>query len=139
MEKLILIRHSSNDTNSVINDIIRYCNILMVSSLEAVCNFRLCKDQYNLLNKLEEFRNYKITKVEPKNGIILSGEHLDITIGLSHDEMKALLQIVVKNELNVTITFGAIKMVLNDNDGDFIIINTRNSSYNSIKRLSLRP
>ena len=94
MEKQIFIKHSSNDTDSVINDIVRYFDVIMVSALEAVCEFHLYKDQYNLLSKLEEFRNYKIAKTEPKNGIELSGEYLDITIGLSLDELKTLLQIL---------------------------------------------
>lgn len=138
MEKQIFIKHTRDDVDSMIYDIIRYFDAIMTPTLKVVCKFHLNKEQYNLLDKIKEYHDSKIVRVEPKNGMIFCVEYYDIELCFSYDRLKALLQVVVKNELNVTIFCDSIKMVLNDNDGDFIIVDSRNPNYNFIKGLSLQ-
>ena len=44
-----------------------------------------------------------------------------------------ILNLIEKYELNVMIYCNDIKMFINDNDGDFIIINSNHKKYNIIK------
>lgn len=55
----------------------------------------------------------------------------DISIGF--DNVVHILNFIENYELNVTIYCNDIKMFINDNDGDFIIINSKHKKYNTIK------
>ena len=49
------------------------------------------------------------------------------------DDVIHVLNIIEKYELNVMIYCDGIKIFINDNDGDFIIINSSHRKYKTIK------
>ena len=135
MKKQVCIKHSSDDTYRVIDDILRYLDIIFVHGCEAVCKFNLYKDHYYLLNEVKKFSKYKISKIKPTCSFVLHGEYFDVELMVSRNEVKMLLQMIVPNELNAVIFCESISMVLNDNDGDFVVIDTKNDKYKAIMAL----
>ena len=49
------------------------------------------------------------------------------------DNVIHILSLIENYELNVMIYCNGIKMFINDNDGDFIIINSNHGKYSMIK------
>ena len=60
-------------------------------------------------------------------------KHYNFNITTSMDNVIHILSLIENYELNVMIYCNGIKMFINDNDGDFIIINSNHGKYSMIK------
>ena len=60
----------------------------------------------------------------------------NIDIACDLDDVISILDIIEKYQLCVMISCNDIKMNVNDNDGDFIIMNTKHKKYQTIKKQS---
>ena len=131
MEKQILIRHSYSDKTFKIKNIISYLELFVDSSNDKIVfNCCLNSNQTKIIDEIIHLKHLDDVDI-----IYLETDKthykFDIAIGL--DKVVHILDLIENYELNVMIYCNDIKMFINDNDGDFIIINSNHKKYYSIK------
>lgn len=131
MEKQIMIKHPYSDKTFKIKNIIRYLELFVDSSNDKIVfNFCLNANQSKIIDEIMHLQcldDGDIINVETDKKYY----KFDISIGF--DNVVHILNFIENYELNVTIYCNDIKMFINDNDGDFIIINSKHKKYNTIK------
>ena len=131
MEKQIMIKHPYSDKTFKIKNIIRYLELFVDSSNDKIVfNFCLNANQSKIIDEIMHLQcldDGDIINVETDKKYY----KFDISIGF--DNVVHILNFIENYELNVTIYCNDIKMFINDNDGDFIIINSKHKKYNAIK------
>lgn len=134
MEKQIVIKHSSNDTKTKIHNIMRFLDIFISRNSLIVCNFCLYEDCLVSLDEINDIKSATVQKNLKKS--ICKKEYLDIELSIHYDDIIIFLQIVEKYDLNTVMYYKDIMICLNDNDGDFIVINSKDMLYPKIKEIS---
>ncbi len=131
MEKQIIIKHLYNDKNFKIKNIISYLKLFTTSSNDKfIFNFALNKNQSIIIDEIMNLNrlsgiNFINVETHKKNN--------NFNIVSDFNSIKYIINIIENYELNAMIYCNDIKMFLNDNDGDFIIINTKHEKYQLIK------
>jgi len=132
MEKQIMIKHSYSDRSLKIKNIISYLE-LFVDSLndKIVINCRLNSNQSKIIDEIMHLKHLDVV-----DSINLEAEkkHYNFNITMGMDNVIHILNLIENYELNVMIYCNGIKLFINDNDGDFIIINSNHGKYNIIKK-----
>lgn len=131
MEKQIMIEHSYSDRALKIKNIISYLE-LFVDSLndKIVINCCLNANQSKIIDEIMHLKHLGI--VDSINSEI-DKKHYNFNITTGMDNVIHILNLIENYELNVMIYCNGIKMFINDNDGDFIIINSKHGKYSMIK------
>ena len=128
MEKQIIIKHSHSDRSSKIKNIISYLE-LFVDSLNYKININCCLNA-NQSKIIDEIIHLGVVdNIDLKT----SKKYYNFNITINMDDVIHVLNIIEKYELNVMIYCDGIKIFINDNDGDFIIINSSHRKYKTIK------
>ena len=128
MEKQIMIKHSSNDRTVKIKNIISYLELFVDSPNDNIIfNCCLKENQSKIIDEIMHLDNVDISNAETDKKF----HKYDIVISL--DNVVHFLDLIENYELNVMAYCNDIKMFINDNDGDFIIINSNHKKYYSIK------
>lgn len=123
MERQIIINHTHSDVDNKINDILRYFDAIMSLDSTASCTFNLYPEQYDILKVIKVFQNSKVKKAKSDANNITGNEFFAVEIHFSGSQLHNLLQVVMKNELNALVCYDTIRLCLNDNDGDFFVVN----------------
>ncbi len=128
MEKQIMIKHLYSDRISKIKDIISYLE-LFVDSLDDKIVINCCfnANQFKIIDEIKHLAVAGSVNLETDK------RHYNVNITIGMDNVVNILNLIEKYELNVMICCEDIKLFVNDNDGDFIIINSRHRKYNTIK------
>lgn len=128
MEKQIMIKHSYSDRTLKIKNIISYLE-LFVDSLndKIVINCCLNANQSKIIDEIMHLNVVDSINLETNK----KNYNFNITIGM--DNVIHVLDFIENYELNVMMCCNGIKMFINDNDGDFIIINSKHEKYSMIK------
>ena len=127
MEKQIVIKHHSNETPYKIKDITNYLGLFSDSNDKMFCNFRLATNEANIMDEISCLDYVKIAKGNNYE------KHFDCEVVVCLKNMEHFLNIVEKYQLNVMIVYDNVKVFVNDNDGDFIIIDSNHKKFNLIK------
>ena len=131
MEKQIMIKHSYSDRSFKIKNIISYLELFVDSlSDKIVINCCLNANQSKIIDEIMRLKHSGI--VESIN-LEIDKKHYNFNITTSMDNVIHILSLIENYELNVMIYCNGIKMFINDNDGDFIIINSNHGKYSMIK------
>lgn len=133
MEKQIMIKHKNNEISFKIKNIVDCLRLLLISNEKIVCGFRLYPKDFNALREIKYLEEcdkvIKIESIEDGRG------YLDYNVIVYLQNIESFLTVIEKYELNIMIYCNNVKIFLNDNDGDFIIINSNHKDYNAIKKL----
>lgn len=131
MEKQIMIKHSCSDRTFKIKNIISYLE-LFVDSLndKIVINCRFNENQSKII---DEIMCLKHLDVIDNINLETDKKHYNFNITIGMVNVVHILNLIENYELNVMIYCNGIKMFINDNDGDFIIINSSHIKFNTIK------
>ncbi|MBR7160769.1 MAG: hypothetical protein IKD20_07030 [Clostridia bacterium] len=132
MEKQIIIRHKNSDLTSKINTNIAYLEMFVNSNDKMVCSFRIGKNESYIIDeimRLESLHKISVVNIGKKN--------CDYEIISCLKNIEQILNIIEKYELNAMIYCNDIKLFINDNDGDFIIIDSKNERYKAIKKIKI--
>ena len=131
MEKQIMIKHPYSDRTLKIKNIFS-CLKLFVDSLsdKIVINCYLNVNQSKIIDEIMCLKHSGI--VDSINSEI-NKKHYNFNITTSMDNVIHILSLIENYELNVMIYCNGIKMFINDNDGDFIIINSNHEKYSIIR------
>ncbi len=124
MERQIIIKEIFNDKNFMVNYIVDY--LLQIKKNNIIFNFTIF-DEKVVLQELNKLKNSKIVINKIKDKAI------QVEVLASDDEIKYLINLLKNYEINAVIICEKIKLFINDNDGDFIIIDTKNSNYKQLK------
>lgn len=124
MERQIIIKEIFNDKNFMVNYIVDY--LLQIKKNNIIFNFTIF-DEKVVLQELNKLKNSKIVINKMKDKAI------QVEVLASDDEIKYLINLLKNYEINTVIICEKIKLFINDNDGDFIIIDTKNSNYKQLK------
>lgn len=124
MERQIIIKEIFNDKNFMVNYIVDY--LLQIKKNNIIFNFTIF-DEKVVLQELNKLKNSKIVINKMKDKAI------QVEVFASDDEIKYLINLLKNYEINTVIICEKIKLFINDNDGDFIIIDTKNSNYKQLK------
>lgn len=124
MERQIIIKEIFNDKNFMVNYIVDY--LLQIKKNNIIFNFTIF-DEKVVLQELNKLKNSKIVINKIKDKAI------QVEVLASDDEIKYLINLLKNYEINTVIICEKIKLFINDNDGDFIIIDTKNSNYKQLK------
>lgn len=131
MEKQIMIKHSYSDRALKIKNTISYLELFVDSlSDKIVINCCLNANQSKIIDEIMRLEHSGI--VESIN-LEIDKKHYNFNITTSMDNVIHVLSLIENYELNVMIYCNGIKMFINDNDGDFIIINSNHGKYSLIK------
>lgn len=124
MERQIIIKEIFNDKNFMVNYIVDF--LLQIKKTNIIFNFTIF-DEKVVLQELNKLKNSKIVinKIKDKT--------FQVEVLASDDEIKYLINLLKNYEINTVIICEKIKLFINDNDGDFIIIDTKNSNYKQLK------
>ena len=131
MEKQIMIKHSYSDRTLKIKNIISYLE-LFVDSLSDKIVINCCLNA-NLSKIIDEIMRLKHSGIVDSINLETDKKHYNFNITTSMDNVIHVLSLIENYELNVMIYCNGIKMFINDNDGDFIIINSNHEKYSMIK------
>lgn len=131
MEKQIMIKHSSSDRSLKIKNIISYLE-LFVNSLNDKIVINCCLN-VNQSKIIDEIMRLKRLGVVDSINSETDKKIYNFNIVTGMNNIKHILNLIENYELNVMIYCNGIKMFINDNDGDFIIINSNHVKYSMIK------
>ena len=131
MEKQIMIKHSYSDRTLKIKNTISYLELFVDSlSDKIVINCCLNANQSKIIDEIMRLKHSGI--VESIN-LEIDKKHYNFNITTSMDNVIHILSLIENYELNVMIYCNGIKMFINDNHADFIIINSNHGKYSLIK------
>ena len=131
MEKQIIIKHSYSDRTLKIKNTISYLELFVDSlSDKIVINCCLNASQSKII---DEIMRLKHSGIVDSINLEIDKKHYNFNITTSMDNVIHILSLIENYELNVMIYCNGIKMFINDNDGDFIIINSNHGKYSMIK------
>ena len=131
MEKQIMIKHSYSDRTLKIKNTISYLELFVDSlSDKIVINCCLNANQSKIIDEIMRLKHLGV--VDSINSET-DKKHYNFNITTSMDNVIHILSLIENYELNVMIYCNDIKMFINDNDGDFIIINSNHGKYSMIK------
>ena len=131
MEKQIMIKHSYSDRTLKIKNTISYLE-LFVDSLSDKIVINCCLNA-NQSEIIDEIMRLKHSGIVGSINLEIDKKHYNFNITTSMDNVIHILSLIENYELNVMIYCNGIKMFINDNDGDFIIINSNHGKYSMIK------
>ena len=131
MEKQIMIKHSYSDRTLKIKNTISYLE-LFVDSLSDKIVINCCLNA-NQSKIIDEIMRLKHSGIVDSINLEIDKKHYNFNITTSMDNVIRILSLIENYELNVMIYCNGIKMFINDNDGDFIIINSNHGKYSMIK------
>ena len=131
MEKQIMIKHSYSDRTLKIKNTISYLE-LFVDSLSDKIVINCCLNA-NQSKIIDEIMRLKHSGIVDSINLEIDKKHYNFNITTSMDNIIHILSLIENYELNVMIYCNGIKMFINDNDGDFIIINSNHGKYSMIK------
>ena len=135
MIKQIVIKHTSKDIEIIIDDILKYLSVLFLSLDRITCCFNLYENEMAILAEIKQtLESVIIQKNTSKK--LRAKKYLDLELTILFSDITQLLKIIEKYELNVTIRCKTVVVCLNDNDGDFIVINSKDIRYLKLKDLS---
>lgn len=124
MERQIMIKHQKNDNTSKIEKIISLMKLYVDSRDEVICDFCLNNNQAELIEKIKF--NYKTFDVKRNK------KSCNCKIIIWFEYIEQLLNFIETYDINAFLFSNDIRLFINDNDGDFIIINTNHNKYNMI-------
>lgn len=135
MERQIFISHKKNDLDTVIKDLLKYFKVISFPNLPIFYEFGVknLSDEY-----LKQFRNLKKSKLKiswKENVKKPNRSHFKVELAISFDDMEAFLKIFLKDDMSVSVNCNNILVSINDNDGDFMIINSKHELYRRLKKL----
>ena len=131
MEKQIMIKHSYSDISLKIKNIISYLELFVDSlSDKIVINCFLNVNQSKIINEIMRLKHLGV--VDSINSET-DKKHYNFNVIIGMDNVIHILNLIENYEINVMIYCNGIKMFINDNDGDFIIINSNHGKYSMIK------
>ena len=131
MEKQIMIKHLYSDRTLKIKNTISYLE-LFVDSLSDKIVINCCLNA-NQSKIIDEIMRLKHSGIVDSINLEIDKKHYNFNITTSMDNVIHILSLIENYELNVMIYCNGIKMFINDNDGDFIIINSNHGKYSMIK------
>ena len=131
MEKQIMIKHSYSDRTLKIKNTISYLE-LFVDSLSDKIVINCCLNA-NQSKIIDEIMRLKHSGIVDSINLEIEKKHYNFNITTSMDNVIHILSLIENYELNVMIYCNGIKMFINDNDGDFIIINSNHGKYSMVK------
>ena len=131
MEKQIMIKHSYSDRTLKIKNTISYLE-LFVDSLSDKIVINCCLNA-NQSKIIDEIMRLKHSGIVDSINLEIDKKHYNFNSTTSMDNVIHILSLIENYELNVMIYCNGIKMFINDNDGDFIIINSNHGKYSMIK------
>ena len=131
MEKQIMIKHSYSDISLKIKNIISYLELFVDSlSDKIVINCCLNVNQSKIIDEIMRLQHLSV--VDSINSET-DKKHYNFNFAIGMNNVIHILDLIENYELNVMIYCNGIKMFINDNDGDFIIINSNHGKYSMIK------
>ena len=133
MEKQVVIKHLGDNIEEKINDIMECLNVFVLPNAFIECIFSLHESDYEFLDEIKELKVQKLVKTSQKRQLTNHKECLNIKLTISFEKMVEFLRVVEKYGLNILVSYKQIKVFLNDNDGDFIIVDSNDESYRKIK------
>ena len=131
MEKQIMIKHSYSNRTLKNKNTISYLE-LFVDSLSDKIVINCCLNA-NQSKIIDEIMRLKHSGIVDSINLEIDKKHYNFNITTSMDNVIRILSLIENYELNVMIYCNGIKMFINDNDGDFIIINSNHGKYSMIK------
>ena len=126
-----MIKHSSSDRSLKIKNIISYLE-LFVNSLNDKIVINCCLN-VNQSKIIDEIMRLKRLGVVDSINSETNKKSYNFNIVTGMNNIIHILNLIEDYELNVMIYCNGIKMFINDNDGDFIIIKSNHAKYSMIK------
>ena len=133
MERRIIIKHHGHDELVKARKVIQYLKLFVDSNEKIICFFNVVDLSIQFVEEFETFeKNDKIevVKAERKKG---QRKYVEYEILIDWENIEWFLNFVERYELNVMILQNDVRVFLNDNDGDFIVINSHHEKYSRVK------
>lgn len=135
MTKQIIIKHSSDDMDAIINDILKYLEVLIPAEARVICSFRLHGNDMTAWSEIGENLKSVVVQKKAVRKSLTGKEYLDIELSISYDDIVGFLRIAEKHEINADIRYKSIVVCINDNDGDFVVMDSKDMLYSKIKKI----
>ncbi len=129
MQTQIIIKHFS--VEKIINI---FKSVNSTNNFQVICKFCINEEEYFLVEKLCKTIHCKIDK-NLKERPLSKHKYYDIALSIPSAQISDVVEFIKNNEINAELTCQSLKIVMNDNDGDFVLLNTTDSNYKTLKNI----
>lgn len=131
MEKVVIIKEAKEDSSY---NLLKIINYLVYDCSKINCSFLISDAEYSLTNDFKEtieFDNW----IETSKRKIIGKCNTEIEFTVNKEQLNKVVHFVKKYNYNLIIKCRNISFDINDNDGDLIILNTKDNDYKKMKKI----
>ncbi len=138
MEKQILLRNEIFINDRIVPDFICILNEFIDSKEKIYSEFSLSQEDYNLLQEIQKLESCAFITNTTRKRPISKKVYLEISISLDKKDLENLILVIKKYEINAIVNCNSLKLFFNDNDGDFLLVDTKIINYQKLKDLIMK-
>lgn len=135
MEKQILLRNEIFINGKIVPNFMYILNEFIDSKGKIYSEFSLSQEDYNFLQEIQKIETCALISNTMRKRPISKKEYLQISISLDKKDLESLILIIKKHEINAIVNCNSLRLFFNDNDGDFLLVDTRIINYQKLKDL----
>lgn len=133
MEKQILLKNKIFINDRIVPNFICVLNEFIDTANKIFSEFTLTQDDYYILQEIQKIESCALITNTMRNRPISKKVYYETSISLDKKDLESLILVIKKHMINAIINCNSLKLFLNDNDGDFLVVDTKNINYQKLK------
>lgn len=138
MEKQILLKNEIFINGKIVPNFMYILNEFIDSTGKLYSEFSLPQEDYNFLQEIQKIETCALISNTMRKRPISKKGYLEISISLDKKDLESLILIIKKHEINAIVNCNSLSLFFNDNDGDFLLVDTKNINYQKLKDLIMK-
>lgn len=135
MEKQILLKNEIFINDRIVPNFMYFLNEFIDTKNKIFSEFTLTQEDFYLFQEIQKIESCALITNIMRKRPISKKVYYKTSISLDIEDLEDLILIIKKHAINAIINCNSLKLFLNDNDGDFLIVDTKNVNYQKIKDL----
>lgn len=135
MEKQILLKNEIFINDRIVPNFICILNELIDTKNKIYSEFALTQEDYYLLQEIQKIESCALINNTMRKRPITKKVYYDTSVSLDKKDLENFILVIKKNTINAIINCNSLKLILNDNDGDFLVVDSKNIDYPKLKDL----
>lgn len=125
MEKQILLKNEIFINGKIVPNFMYILNEFIDSTGKLYSEFSLPQEDYNFLQEIQKIETCALISNTMRKRPISKKGYLEISISLDKKDLESLILIIKKHEINAIVNCNSLSLFFNDNDGDFLLVDTK--------------
>ncbi len=138
MEKQILLKNEIFINDRIVPNFMYFLNEFIDTKNKIFSEFTLTQEDFYLFQEIQKIESCALITNIMRKRPISKKVYYKTSISLDTEDLENLILIIKKYEINAIINCSSLKLFLNDNDGDFLIVDTKNINYQKLKDLLIK-